>query len=61
MMQNWWYKTLWKWNFLLKIKLFGWLALENKILTGDNYIKRGGVGPIFCLMCGHDAEIVFIY
>ena len=41
---------LWKWNYPTKVKLFCWIALENKLLTWDNYIKRGGVGPNICLL-----------
>ena len=34
--RNWWYEALLEWNIPLKIKLFCWLMLENKILTWDN-------------------------
>ena len=32
--------------------------LENKILTWDNFIKRGGIGPIICLLCNRETKIV---
>jgi hypothetical protein len=31
-----WRKTLWSWDCPLKIKLFTWLVVENKILSWDN-------------------------
>ena len=27
-----------------------WLVIENRILTWDNYVKRGGIGLGFCLL-----------
>ena len=42
------YRYLWICHLLLKIKLFTWLVMENKILTGDNYQKRGDIGPNIC-------------
>lgn len=32
--------------------------LKNKILTWDNFLKRGGSGPNICIMCHMDAESV---
>ena len=37
-------------NIPLKIKLFCCLMMENKILIADSFMKRGGIGPNFCLM-----------
>jgi zinc-binding in reverse transcriptase len=37
--------TVWSLKISLKIKLLVWLALQNKILTGDNLLKRGWIGP----------------
>jgi hypothetical protein len=31
-----WYSDLWNWHLPLKIKLFMWLLLEQKILTWEN-------------------------
>lgn len=56
--RNWWHFSYWKWHIPLMIKLFCWLMLENKILTWDNYVKRGGVGPIICVLCHLDVESV---
>jgi hypothetical protein len=36
-----WRNRLWKWNIHQKIKLFLWLAVENKILTWNNLQLRG--------------------
>ena len=36
-----WRNRLWKWNIQQKIKLFLWLAVENKILTWNNLQLRG--------------------
>jgi hypothetical protein len=32
--------------------------LANKILTWDNYIKRGGEGPNICALCHLDVEVM---
>ena len=34
---KWWHKYVWKGNLPLKIRCFLWLALENKLLTKDNF------------------------
>ena len=53
---KWWNLSLWKWHVPLKIKLFCWLSMENKILTGDNYMKKGGIRPNICLLCYKEEE-----
>jgi hypothetical protein len=53
---NFWYTDLWQWQIPLKIKLFAWLMLEQKILTWDNLVKRGFVGPSMCVLCGDEGE-----
>lgn len=47
---------LWKLKVPLKVKLFFWLALCNKILTGDNLAKRRWHGPTICVLCFQEAE-----
>lgn len=42
---KWWFGKLWKWHFPLKIKCFFWLYLENYVLTWDNLVRRGWIGP----------------
>ena len=36
----------------LKIILFGWLVLKNKVLTWDNIKKRTWLGLGRCVLCG---------
>ena len=45
---KWRYNLLWHWCLPPKLKVFGWLVLKNRILTGKNLIKRGLVGPFIC-------------
>jgi hypothetical protein len=51
-----WRIQLWKWSCPLKIKLFLWLLLENKILTWENLQRRGWYGPGICCLCGTNEE-----
>jgi hypothetical protein len=54
--QEWWHIVLWKLQASLKIILFAWLRLHDRILTGKNYMLRGGVGPSVCIFCLRDEE-----
>lgn len=45
-----WEKNLWKWPIPLKITLFFWLALHNKVLTWEQLQRRGWVGPSVCCL-----------
>lgn len=54
----WWYRVLWHWNVPKKILCFTWLVLKDKVLTMDNYVRRGGMGPNVCSLCLNDAEFV---
>lgn len=56
--RQWWHTVLWKWNAPLKILCFMWLILMNKVLTMDNYMRRGGMGPNVCLLCLQSAETI---
>jgi hypothetical protein len=49
---------LWNWKLPLKIKLFNWLSVENKISTWDNLQRKGWAGPNLCQLCYKDAETV---
>jgi hypothetical protein len=40
-----WKLNLWKWNIQLKIKLFIWLAGNQKVLTWDTLQRKGWEGP----------------
>ena len=46
----------------LKVKVFSWLALKDKILTRANLIKRGWQGPPGCGICGNqEATVLHIF
>jgi hypothetical protein len=51
-----WKKALWNWNCPLKIKLFTWLMVENKILSWENLQHRGFNGPGICNLCKMQTE-----
>jgi hypothetical protein len=51
-----WKQKLWKWNTLLKIKLFTWLTINRKILTWEGLQRRGWVGPGWCVFCKRNLE-----
>jgi hypothetical protein len=51
-----WRNQMWKWNIQQKIKLFLWLAVNNKILTWNNLQLRGWKGPGHCQLCKKDSE-----
>jgi len=46
-----WRHSCWKGDLTLKIKLFIWLSMENKILTWDNLQSKGWEGPSICHLC----------
>ena len=54
----WWWKHLWQLKVPLRCKITLWLDLKNKILTWDNGIKRGWIGPNRCALCKDEEEIV---
>lgn len=61
---RWWYKKLWKWKILLKLKCFQWMAFENCLLTWDNLTRRGWIGLGICPLCfqeGESIEHLFIH
>jgi hypothetical protein len=41
--KQWWWGPIWKLKAPLKSKITLWLAINNKLLTWDNDIKRGMV------------------
>jgi hypothetical protein len=55
-----WRYNIWKWDLQLKIKLFIWLAAENKILTWDILQQKGWEGPSRCQLCKHNTEDIKI-
>ena len=46
--------SIWKSLVPLKIKNFAWLVTHDKILSRDNLARKGWIGPLYCLFCGHD-------
>jgi len=55
---TWWSYLIWKVNAPLKMRCFMWLCLRNKVMTGNNYRRRGGIGPSVCHLCLNDEESV---
>jgi hypothetical protein len=53
---RWWYKAIWRVNILGKITCFMWLRLKDCILTGANFRKRGGIGPLACSLYLRDED-----
>jgi len=40
----------------MKLKCFTWLVVRNRILTWDNLVKRGSMGPSICYLYKSDFE-----
>lgn len=55
----WYNNNLRRWQLPYKVIMFIWLMLEQKILTWENLIKRGIIGPSRCALCGNSEETVF--
>jgi hypothetical protein len=53
-----WRKNLWHWSLPLKLKLFIWLAANDKILTWDILLHRGWMGPNMCFLCHNNSETI---
>jgi hypothetical protein len=51
-----WRRRIWKGNFQLKIKLFLWLAVADKVLTWQILQQRGWSGPGRCHLCNSASE-----
>jgi len=49
-------RRIWSWGCPLKLKIFIWLLLEDKILTWNNLLKRGWIGPGYCYLCKGNEE-----
>ncbi len=50
------WKKLWSSRVWLKITLFLWLLLRNKLVTWKNLRGRGLIGPSICVMCCKEEE-----
>jgi hypothetical protein len=46
-----WRQKIWKGDCPLKLKLFFWLLIENKLLVWENLQIRGWEGPNRCILC----------
>jgi hypothetical protein len=46
------WSKIWNLKHWPKITLFLWLVTHSSILTWDNLLKRGLVGPSICMLCG---------
>jgi hypothetical protein len=51
-----WLRQIWNWKVPLKLKLFVWLAGQDKVLTWDSLRRRGWEGPGICPLCRHAQE-----
>jgi hypothetical protein len=50
------WKEIWSADGLPKINIFGWQLAHNKLLTGENFLKRGFLGPFRCALCKQNSE-----
>jgi hypothetical protein len=55
---KWWWKPLWKLKAPPRCKLTLWLAMNNKLLTWDNFLRRGWCGPNKCPLCKENQETI---
>lgn len=58
-----WLARMWTWEALMKLKYFTWLPFHNRILTWDNLVKRGFLGPSICTLyrsANEDATHIFL-
>ena len=49
-------RDIWKCEAPLKIKVFTWLVIHDKILSKENLAKKGWMGSISCVFCGCAVE-----
>ena len=49
-------RDIWKCKVPLKIKVFTWLVIHDKILSKENLAKKGWMGSIGCVFCGCAVE-----
>jgi hypothetical protein len=50
------WNKIWKANLWPKVNTFLWLLVQNKILTWENFLKRGFTGPSIFPLCQHQEE-----
>jgi hypothetical protein len=56
--RKWWWSFVWKFHAPLKVQVFMWLSLENKILMWDNGIRRGWISSNRCSLCKVEQEMI---
>jgi zinc-binding in reverse transcriptase len=49
-------EIIWQINLPLRVAIFAWLLLQNRLLTIDNFIKKGWMIPNMCYMCRKEVE-----
>ncbi len=49
-------QLFWPLKIPLSIKIFLWLAARNRLLTADQLLRRGWLGPSVCFLCMANAE-----
>jgi hypothetical protein len=55
---KWRWKPFWKIKAPPRCKVTLWLALNNKLLTWDNCLRRGWCGPSRCPLCKENQETI---
>ena len=55
------FSTIWNANIPLKIRIFLWLAKQNKILTRDNLGKKGWIGDQSCVFCTSQESVSHLF
>lgn len=50
------YRRLWKTWAPLKVKLFLWLAIWNRVWTADRLARRGMQHPEHCILCDQESK-----
>jgi hypothetical protein len=52
------YQQIWKADCPVKLKLFFWLLVENRVLVWANLQARGWEGPSRCYLCQQQSETI---
>ena len=56
-----WEKSIWHWRIPLKLKIFVWLSLNNKVLTWDNIQRSVSNGSGICILSKGNLKMFFFY
>lgn len=52
------FSLFWKRKIPIKITIFGWLTWKGRVITWDNWRKRGHHGPGWCVFCSDADESI---